>query len=115
MVLLGLVLRGQLAPSEELAGAIGEDVVELDANEDREEIGLPRLVIGKIAVMAKTDTKVKKGENAERDALDVTFGLIGEEGDDHEQRNGQRTEGDKEAVPMIGRGKGQQEDSQSNT
>ncbi len=70
------------------------------------------IIIGEEAEMAEADAEEHEAENGQADALDVSLGLVRDDGDGGDHADGQRRECGEEPVPIIKRGKIDEQDSQ---
>src|SRR4051812_41961666 len=78
-------VRRQLVPTERLAYAEREDVVQLDAQDDEENDRAVVRIVCEISEMAEAGAEQHERECAEADALDISFRPVRQNPDDRQR------------------------------
>ena len=100
--LVGTRVRRQLASPESLSRDVGEDVVELDRQEESEQDRAIVHVVCHVGEMPQATSEECETENSQRNALDVSTGTVRQDRHGGEHTCRQRKQRDEQPIPVVG-------------
>src|SRR5438128_890112 len=99
-------VRNKFSMTEKMATNVGKDDIELYREDDQQKDRPVLPIVCNVPKMAERASEESEAEHAQTDALDVAFGLIGDQAADGNQRDCQWKQRNKESIPIIQHRKG---------
>src|SRR6516165_9345692 len=92
-----------------MAADVSKDIVELHSEDDQQKDRSIIPIVRHVAKIAERTSEESEPEHAQANSLDIAFRLIGDQGTGGNQRHGQGKHRNKKLIPIIQRGKRDEE------